>query len=226
MSFRPDSLQQLLLWRLAVNDDGGIFLKDVESTSITPPKRQGLVREGLMLEEKRKHPRTGRPASFLLLTEGGWGWCQNNLDTDIKSRSLLSTPILHRLLTILKRYFENQPHAASFGQLIQQARARQAAGGQEAVPPPDLEQAIARACLEIANGREGVRVRLADLRPRLGTVPRETLDQKLLEMEQHGKLSLYRLDNPQEISAEDRAAVLHTAAGSERHLVYFGGQGS
>jgi hypothetical protein len=226
MSFEPEGLHQLVLWRLAVSEDGGAFLKDIESTSITPGKRQPLVRDGLIVEEKRKLPRTGRSALYLLLTDKGWTWCQNNLDREIKSRSLLSTPILRRLLIVLKTYFENQGSVVSFGQLIQQARPRKAISVIRTDPPLDLEEAIARACLDLADGRDNVRVRLADLRDRLRGVPKDTLDQKLLEMEQQGKLSLYRLDNPQDIFAEDRAAVLHTATGNERHIVYFGGKGS
>ena len=83
-----------------------------------------------------------------------------------------------------------------------------------------LEVAIAVACQELAGGRGHVRIRLADLRRQLNQ-PRTTLDPKLLEMERQGRLVLYRLDDPREISSEDHDAVLRTPAGNERHIQYW-----
>jgi hypothetical protein len=62
-------------------------------------------------------------------------------------------------------------------------------------------------------------VRLAQLRQRLAAIPRPRLDALLLQLQTEGKLVLYPLDNPQEISPEDRQAALEVA-GFERHIVY------
>ncbi len=226
MSFHPDPMQQLVLWRLAVSDEGGEFLKDFES-DIKPTKRNPLEREQLIDVEKRTSPKTGRAATYLKLTDKGWAWCQNHLGEEFKSRSLLSTPILQRLLGLMRVHFEGSEHATSFGQFVSQARrqasATKSSGNGHTSADADLADIIRRTCRELANGQSNVRVRLADLRGRLPESSRSAVDQKLLEMEQAGELSLYRLDNPQEIQDADRDAVLHTATGNERHIVYFGG---
>ena len=228
MSFEPDPLQRLLFWRLAVTEDGGEFLKEIKPTP-DAGKRRPLSREGYLVEEKRRPPKGGRPVTYLELTEKGWAWCQNNLEAEL-SRSALSTFVLQRLLRLLKSYFENQTNTASLGQFIQQARAKHEAPA--AAPAEgnghagDLEQTIRSACLELGQGRENVRIRLADLRSRLREVSESALDGTLLEMERAGQLSLYGLDNPQEIRPEDRQAVIRTATGHERHILYFGGRAS
>lgn len=228
MSFEPDPLQRLLFWRLAVTEEGGEFLKEIKPTP-DAGKRRPLVREGYLVEEKRRPPQGGRPVTYLELTEKGWAWCQNNLEAEL-SRSALSAFVLQRLLGLLKSYFENQTHTVSLGQFIQQARTRREASAAAPVEgngyAGELEQTIRSACLDLGHGRENVRIRLADLRSRLRDVPESALDGKLLEMEREGKLSLYGLDNPQEIRSEDRQAAIRTATGHERHIVYFGGRAS
>ena len=89
-----------------------------------------------------------------------------------------------------------------------------------------MEDSVARAYLSVSKGQMNVRVRIADLRHLLDSIPRLKLDQALLDMASSGKASLYRLDNPTEIHAEDRDAVLLTPSGEERHIVYLGGRGS
>jgi hypothetical protein len=228
MSFEPDPLQRLLFWRLAVAEGGGDFLKEIKPTPDTA-KRRPLVREGYLVEEKRRPPKGGRPVTYLELTEKGWAWCQTHLEAEL-SRSALSTFVLQRLLGLLKNYFENQTHTVSLGQFIQQARASRpapaAATAEGNGRAGDLEQTIRWACLDLGHGRENVRIRLADLRSRLRDVSESALDGKLLEMEREGKLSLYGLDNPQEIRSEDRQAAIRTTSGHERHILYFGGRAS
>ena len=85
---------------------------------------------------------------------------------------------------------------------------------------------MTRAYFSLSKGQTNVRVRIADLRHLLASIPRLKLDQALLDMASSGKASLYRLDNPAEIHAEDRDAVLLTPSGEERHVVYLGGRGS
>lgn len=232
MNFEPDHLQQLLLlllWRLAVSDNGGEYLKQIEC-NLRPAKRKSLVREALIDEEKVKPVRGGRGLTHLALTEKGWSWCQNNLGREIKSRSPMSAIVLHRLLSLLEKYFQNQETTVSFGQFIQQAQIKKPSKLTESVDGPaadrDLEESVRKACIELGNGRENVRVRLADLRVRLSRVARDSLDKILLELERHGQLSLYRLDNPAEIGPEDQQAAIRTATGNERHIIYFGGRSS
>jgi hypothetical protein len=102
-----------------------------------------------------------------------------------------------------------------------ESRPREAAAGQDG-----LDRQIETAYLSLSEGKPNVRVRLADLRDALSGVPREDLDATLLNMATSGEVSLYRLDNPLEISPRDRDAILRTPSGEERHVVYLGGRGS
>lgn len=252
MTVSLDNMQQLLLWRLAVTEEGE-FLKDI-NTSLSPAKRNALIREGYLSEEKRPHPKTGRKAAYLTLDDKGWSWCQEHLRAELTTRSPQTTVILARLLHLLADYLESQDHTHSIGQLVLQSRQakkkRRASEGEPSAAPssasaaaspsdseasaiasassadmghPSLEESIRKACLELGKGRRNVRVRLADLR-RVVPADRLMLDQKLLEMELHGELTLYPLDDPQEIGPADQEAVLFTPAGSQRHIVYFGKQ--
>lgn len=237
MSFTPDSLQRLLLWRLAVSEEGGEFLKNIEVSSLSPARRSPLVREGLIEEQRHKISETGRALSYLELTDKGWAWCQNHLAESFQIRRQtprLAAIVLERLLALMKDYFDSESGVGSFGEFVLQARSgRSTVAPTGSVPASsdaerngDVAREIRHACLELGQGRTNTRVRLADLRRSLTSVSRKALDDALLTMERAGELSLYSLDDPREITATDRDAALRTAAGSERHIVYFGGSGS
>ena len=121
-----EALERLLLLRLAFVEEGE-FLKDIR-TSLSAARRRRLVREGYIAEEKRRHPETGRSATYLLLEDRGWGWCQDHLRDEINTRSTQATPILERLLWVLADYFEAQDHTTSLGQLIYRAQQGRATG--------------------------------------------------------------------------------------------------
>ena len=100
-----------------------------------------------------------------------------------------------------------------------------AAGSMEAPDRIAPEASIVLAYRKVTGGRDNVRVRLADLRGLLSEFTRNEIDEALLGLAMSGRAALYRLDNPQEIDPRDRAAVLLTPSGEERHVVYLGGQG-
>lgn len=86
--------------------------------------------------------------------------------------------------------------------------------------PQSLENRIRAAYMDAAGGREWERVRIADLRARLPDVDRATLDTELARLgaAEGGDTSVWRLDNPSEITAADEAAALRV--GNEpRHIV-------
>lgn len=214
MSIELDPLQRLLLWRLAVSVEGE-FLKDI-NTSLSAAKRKALVREGFISERKKRHPESNRYAGFLTLEDQGWAWCQQHLTDEIKTRSTQTTPILEKLLKLLAQYLQTSDAPSSLGQFILRASQQQASA------TSGVGDIIRRTCLELTNGRTNARIRLADLRNRID-IARSTLDETLLEMERAGDLSLYPLDDPQEIREEDRQASLKTQTGHERHLIYYEG---
>jgi hypothetical protein len=83
-----------------------------------------------------------------------------------------------------------------------------------------LHREIEAAYLKHSKGQENVRVRIADIRESLPHVPRATLDRALLDLERRDLSANYPLDNPLEHTARDKAAVLKTPSGDERHIVY------
>lgn len=208
-------LEVLFLWRLAVAG-GGDWLKDIKP-SLESPARKRLQADGVIDQEKRKSPSGRSTAFFISLTDRGWSWLGSHLDADLSTRTQAGTEVLHRLLLRLKTFVDQKQ--ISLGDLIMPSGTMD--DGVESV-----EDRVTRAYLVLSKGQTNVRVRIADLRPLLSSIPSRKLDQALLDMASDGKAFLYRLDNPTEIKAEDRDAVLRTPSGEERHVVYLGGRGS
>ena len=208
-----DTMQRLLLWRLAVAEGGGMFLKNLESDP-GAARRGKLLKAGLIASGKRKTPK-GSTAGFLTLTDAGWGWCQERLGDDLPGRAVKADrAVLERLLKLLGRSL--RATGGSFGTLVLAAEER-------ADPPPadaDRRGDILAACRAAGGGAAGARVRLSDLRPRLPGVPREELNRLLLDLERAGELALSPLDDPRDVRPADRDAALTTPAGSVRHLVH------
>jgi DNA-binding PadR family transcriptional regulator len=208
-------LELLFLWRLAVAG-GGDWLKDIKP-NLEAPARKRLQADGLIEQAKRKPPSGRGTALFVSLTDLGWDWLANHLDADLTTRSPAGTEVLRRLLLRLRIFVDRKQ--ISLADLIMPSET--AADG-----VANVEDRITQAYLALAKAQINVRVRIADLRRLLSTIPRPRLDEALLDMAASGKASLYRLDDPTQIHAEDRAAVLRTPSGEERHIVYLGGRGS
>lgn len=215
--------QKLLLWLLAVQSDGGMFLKDIPLTFSPASKRTSLAAAGFTLEENRRHHSTGRAAKFVQLTDKGWEWCQDHLAEPIASRSPRVKDVLTGLLQILDRFFRSQDDCSSLCDLIAQVQTSSIASSvvEDGVTPL-LRHAIERACHQLTGGRNEVRIRLADLRDLLSDYSRDDVDAELRGMEQAGILRTWQLDNAAEITAADREAALVSAVGSEKHIVYYG----
>jgi hypothetical protein len=206
----------LFLWRLAVAG-GGDWKKEIKP-DLESPARKRLESAGLIEAENRKSPSGRGKPLFITLTDNGWGWLAENLDCDLNTTSSAGNGVLQRLLARLKVYTDRSQ--ITLGELMLPAEKPREDG------LPNLEDQIVRAYLAVSKEQTNVRVRLSDLRRALPSVPRTELNEALLGMASSGKASLYRLDNPAEIRAEDREAVLRTPSGEERHVVYLGGRGS
>jgi len=70
------------------------------------------------------------------------------------------------------------------------------------------------------------RVRIADLRAKFPGMSKEEFERNLRRVEATGRASMYKLDNPQEVTDRDRANALKTPLGDERHIFYAGGRAS
>ena len=243
MSYDPSEIQRLFLWRIIANG-GEDWFKQIKPT-LTKPQRDALVKAGFLESERRKNPETKGVGLYVRVLDAGWEWAKSNMMASLPSRSTAGAQVLQRLLTRLSAFLENQQL-----DLTEVICGVPTTGGTDygltaqATPPPPpphvipnrvfryvnrgaaapagLADRIADACMKLSRGRANVRVRLADLRQKLAEVSRHDLDQMLLSMSCANKLSLYRLDNPQEIQPEDHDAAVYTASGEPRHIVYFG----
>lgn len=223
----------LLLWRLAALG-GGEFLTNLTAEG-EKSIRQPLLRDGLLMEEKKQNPagKSKRPAMFLSLTDRGWSWCAGHLAWPHKNPSQKAARVLADLLPRLGRLFANGQTAFSLADFISKtsAESNEEPSANFNTPPIDpdpqtLQAAIRTQCLELGQGKENVRIRLADLRERLSAFPQSEVTNQILVLSKARELTLYRLDNPREIQAEDREAAIHTSTGEERHILYFGGLSS
>lgn len=216
MNTEPKGLEILFLWRLALAG-GGDWLKELKPDP-QAPARTRMEKAGL-IEAESKLPEGGRrKQKYYALTEKGWGWLAENLEAPIQTRTPATLEILVRLLARLNTHFNAT--GLSLAEFVQPSP------GDEHEVRGGLSQRIASAYFTLSGGKSNVRVRLADLREALSDVVPRDLDAELLDLATTGRASLYRLDNPLEISPRDREATLLTPSGEERHVIYLGGRGS
>jgi len=220
-----DSQQRMLLWLLLVQPDGGMFLNDTGIKFSPASKRRSLVTWGFIEESKRrKQAGKGRAVAYVSLLDKGWEWCQDHLHEPVPALKH-TRKVLQGLLRILGNYFSQQDQCGSLGDLVNQAKKEPA--NSPIVPANvdmlSLRERIREECRAITGGAEGVRIRLSDVRTRMTNVEAEQLNAMLLQMEREGSISLYRLDNPEEITDADKAAALVTVGGTENHILYEGG---
>ena len=201
MSDEPSGRDTLFLWRLALAG-GGDWKKDVKPL-MDAKDRKRLIKLGLLDERKESPTGKGRKVLYFALTDQAWGWLAERMQSPITTRSPASLEILTRLLARLGGHLNRT--GVSLGEFL----------ADEEAPPrqKSCSPRIEAACRQLNAGRPESRVRLADLRRTIGDIPRGTLDEALLQMAIAGSVRLYPLDNPMEIKAEDREAVLLTPSG-------------
>jgi hypothetical protein len=214
MNHEIKPVELLFLWRLAVAG-GGDWLKDIKPDPKSPARKR-LQADGMIEQGKRKLPSGRGTALYVSLTDRGWNWLGDHLDADLSCRTPAGTVVLHRLLVRIKTFLDQEQ--ISLGDLILPGETPTPVAG------ASVEDLVTTAYLTISKGQTNVRVRLAELRHFLPSIPRLAFDQALLGMASSGRASLYRLDNPSEIHPEDRDAALRTPSGEERHVVYLGGR--
>ena len=75
------------------------------------------------------------------------------------------------------------------------------------------------AYLAMTGGLYERRVRLSELRRTLSDIPRQTLDDTLLELDRSRRIQLMSMEQPTDISEDDRNAEI-TIGGRPRHVLY------
>lgn len=184
-------------------------------------RRKKLERLGLIALEKRYSPsKSGRkyPAQHVTLTDKAWLWATEHLDAEF-SRTSNAAPALHGLLLKLKAYLaaNDMPLAA----LLSAGNKQRLNDDVSSVAEP-VDETIVAAYLALTHGKWHVRVRLAELRPRLAHIDRKRLDEALLRMQREDRLVLYPNDDSFDMTHEDEDAALYVGA-NPRHILYMRG---
>jgi hypothetical protein len=228
MANTPSPHETLLLWRLLANG-GGDFLTNLKQFDAKERKR---LKDACLLDDdmrKEEPPKKGaRAKTYLSLSERGWDWAQSHLDAEISGNPDPTKSLLRTMLTRLKNFLER--HHVALADFISSTQANAVSEfapssatevrGIEIVSPPPAPEQMRAAYFRLSGNKTGVRVRLADLRRALAHESRERVDSELMELEKAGEIIIYPLDDPKEITDDDRAAALNNSAGSPRHIVY------
>jgi hypothetical protein len=217
MPYNPSPLEVLFVWGLVAEGGAGL-MKDLKP-KLAKQDRDRLEKAGLVAVTPQKNRALG-----VELTDSGWAWAADHLDAEISARSSAAGPILRAWLIRLKGYIANNDVA-----LAEIIGGQHVATG-EGAPPADsptpaqgaahsLPERIADAYLSLSGGHWARRVRIAHLRDKLKDVSRQKLDAILLDMQRQGRLALYTLDDPRQLSTDDEKAAIHIGPAT-RHIVY------
>jgi hypothetical protein len=185
--------QRLILFAILAAPDGGALQKDLRPT-LSKQDRDGLVKAGLLSATKR-----GR-GLWLEVTDQGWRWAEAHLDAELPE----GAAVLQAWLGRLKAYI-----------VAQDLRLADVLAAPQTRRAPDLRAAY----LAVTGGALNQRVRLADLRARLGAGDRPAFDEALGEAHGRDGLHLSSSDNPPELTDADRAAAL-VYKGEPMHFVW------
>ena len=187
----------------------------------TPAQRKRLVDKGFITLESKP----GKRGSYVVLTDKAWQWASEHLDSPFSitlnaSRALAG--LLPKLKTLLDRHDIPLAELLAPTAKVPETDESQAINAPKPSPAGDLDARIEEAYLACSGGTKNVRVRLADLRPKLDTVPRAELDATLLRMQGEGLLVLYPNDDTLGLKPDDHEAAMDVS-GFKRHIVYLKG---
>ena len=212
MTFEPSPKQALVLWSLVVAVPG-----EEPSRSTLKPKLNAIERRQLLDADLIEEDKRGR-AVHLLLADKGWEWAeQQNLIKLCLSPN--ATPVLEKLIQALVRFLARND--VRLAEVIATIRPPQqhTTSPLQAGSPPIIEDQIRAACLSLTGGEYERRVRLADLRRALSGLSRDELDEVLLQMDQLRDIQLMMLEQPSDVTPEDREAAIFLA-GHPLHILY------
>ncbi len=215
---------RLLIWRLAAAG-GGEWIGDLRPAPSATVRKE-LLDSGLAQGESRRNQETGRPGTWIELTEAGWAWTTEHLGADIGAGSAAGDTLTVMLRGLGQFLAAHQLTAADvFRRRPEELGSRDAQGDsipevfieEDPVLSPMVEAAVVRAYLLITGGRDGVRVLLKHLRPSV-ELTREELDSVLRLMAEDGRLRLETLPETN-LTAEDRDAVVRGYRGESFHIL-------
>lgn len=204
-----EPMQVLLLWKLLLSG-GDQWLADILPKTISDNRvRRGLREDGYITEEKQKRQVVGKKTvsgTRVFLEDKGWAWVSENLDAKLP-QSKAAADILQSLLPVIGQYLKQQDLV-----LVDLFTASE--------NTDSVEEQILDICTALSS--QGQRVKISDLYQKLSEIDLPTFHQILERMQTSGTLALAPLDNPREVTPEDKRCELTTSIGSKRHIVIVG----
>lgn len=205
---QPTEMQTLILWALLARG-GEAYAKDIKP-EVQKKDREALVGLGLVASSKRKQ------AYVLEVTDKGWAWAAENLDSPLPKRpTTAGAHILRAWLKTLGDYL--RANGIALSEVLSPAPPKPI--DRPARDSTWLRDRIRDAYLEITAGNFNQRALLRDLRDKLKDIDRLTLDAALLRMQVEDDAALMPLDNRHEITDADREAAIRIGA-EQRHILW------
>lgn len=217
MSFAPTA-QQMLFMLLLVFGRREPKLSEIR-LELAPPQRKQLESHGLIRLEKRAR------SEHVILTEQGWTWVQEHLDSPVTATGAAPGLVLAALLPRLKAFLAARGSTLGEMLLSPQALAEHAAaGGDGGTGVPDQRVSDGEvehfmAALQRLDAGDHRFVPLADLRSALPGLPRTQFDAAALALQAQGRIALFRIDEPWRRSEAVEAAAIEVA-GNRYHSAY------
>jgi hypothetical protein len=231
--------QALFLWRMVTGQTLDVRepMQSKAKPELNVKERQELLDKGYLSADGRGKG-GGRPI-HLVLTDRAWSWAGRTHDVELlQSNSPVGADVLQALLSRLLPFLQEHelPLASVLAGRKVEVVTHEAAGPDDellvrvsngavshgvsgAHGVASLSERVEAACLNLTCGQRKQRVRLSALRGNMTDVPREALDQALLDLQDAGRAVLYRDDNSAALTDADHAAAL-VVGEAPRHIIY------
>jgi hypothetical protein len=147
------------------------------------------------------------------LTEAGWQWCEAELLGERPDRSGSAGGAMYAVLGLLRRYLDR-------GDLSLVEFCQVAASKADGESTADIDDRIRQAYGELA-ARPEEWVRLADLRPLLGSPKKADVDDALRRMEREAQVHIVPSSDQQNLTRADHLAAVRIG-GEDNHRISIG----
>ena len=177
------------------------------------PDLDTKLRAGLVGRKLLEQKKVGR-GTALELTDGGWRWVMENLDSELPGKdgvSALLMEVLKRLSGFLRANHFN------LTDVIQQRQVTPAGNAEER----DAKEALLQAAEDLG-GAKASQIRLRDLRPKLANYSRQEVDAAIRELQVEEILSVIPIDLPTDIDERDREAAIDIAEKPRHAIIVLG----
>ena len=243
LNFEIKSNQVLFLWELLfVHHGEPIKLKDLNIQLRGKHQRDELEKNRLI-----ETFREGR-ATFVVLSETGWLWCEQNLDYAITSKSPNMLIILKAQMVVMFQYMKAQKlglydfFMSASGQHKKEVKSESILTEKalfnsdrkypdNVIPIKQSERLkmsdervfhlIRDTYFQLTQGQEKCQVRLYDIKRHLRKINPRDIDRVILKAHRQSQsgLKMYTLDVPSSITDKDRESAI-IIAGTPFHIIY------